>query len=421
MNMNRKRAISGFLSVAMFTASIFAALPAPAAFADEVLFYHGDQINSSNVITDASGNRAALYEYDPFGSTVTHTGAASVKHRFTGQEADDSTGLYYYNARYYDPQLGRFTIADWIVPDPNNPQDLNRYTYANNNPVRYTDPTGHKKKKFWGFFGAIIGAVVGSIIPGVGTAIGGMIGGAIGGGLQAGLNTGKFSSIVTGAISGGVQGYGIGNAIGGVFQGVSDWATGAGSKILLPGGGIGSPQDIANYNGNILTNGILTSEKDAQGLANQFGMPVFYNPSHGLIADLTESTLQKLTGTSALGRQFGNVLMQSHTAVHIFAHSQGGLTTANALLSIKLAGNKLASGSLVDFVGSAQGPISSGVLAKAVGASLNRFSTNVFDPINLVQPSLNPVKLIGGAVGGPLTLAKQHSLQKAYAMEIKTG
>jgi len=49
----------------------------------------------------------------------------------------------YYEARYYDAVLGRFTQADTVVPAPGNPQALNRYAYALNNPLRYTDPTGH--------------------------------------------------------------------------------------------------------------------------------------------------------------------------------------------------------------------------------------------------------------------------------------
>jgi len=52
-------------------------------------------------------------------------------------------GLYFYEARYYDAALGRFISADTIVPDPNNPQSLNRYSYVLNNPLRYTDPTGN--------------------------------------------------------------------------------------------------------------------------------------------------------------------------------------------------------------------------------------------------------------------------------------
>jgi hypothetical protein len=47
------------------------------------------------------------------------------------------------NARYYLPEIGRFISADTIVPNPANPQSYNRYAYANNSPVNFTDPTGH--------------------------------------------------------------------------------------------------------------------------------------------------------------------------------------------------------------------------------------------------------------------------------------
>jgi hypothetical protein len=50
----------------------------------------------------------------------------------------------YYNARWYDPYLNHFTQPDSIVPDPYNPQDWDRYSYVRNNPLRYTDPSGHK-------------------------------------------------------------------------------------------------------------------------------------------------------------------------------------------------------------------------------------------------------------------------------------
>jgi hypothetical protein len=49
----------------------------------------------------------------------------------------------FYQARYYDPVIGRFTSADTVVPDPEYSQDYNRYSYVRNNPLRYTDPTGH--------------------------------------------------------------------------------------------------------------------------------------------------------------------------------------------------------------------------------------------------------------------------------------
>ena len=68
---------------------------------------------------------------------------AYVSGTFTGQRAEAGLGLLDYRARYYDPVLGRFISADTLVPNPGNPQALNRYAYVYNNPLRYTDPTGH--------------------------------------------------------------------------------------------------------------------------------------------------------------------------------------------------------------------------------------------------------------------------------------
>ena len=52
-------------------------------------------------------------------------------------------GIYHYQARFYSPKIGRFLSADTIVPSYANPQNLNRFSYVLNNPLRYTDPTGH--------------------------------------------------------------------------------------------------------------------------------------------------------------------------------------------------------------------------------------------------------------------------------------
>lgn len=61
--------------------------------------------------------------------------------KFTGQRLD-ATDLYYYGARFYDPNIGRFISPDTIVPDATNPQAFNRYSYVLNNPLKYIDPTG---------------------------------------------------------------------------------------------------------------------------------------------------------------------------------------------------------------------------------------------------------------------------------------
>jgi RHS repeat-associated protein len=73
--------------------------------------------------------------------------------RFTGQRAHDELGLYHYQARWYDPALGRFVQPDSIVPDPGNPIDWDRYGYVRDNPVKYIDPSGQKLDPFRADFG----------------------------------------------------------------------------------------------------------------------------------------------------------------------------------------------------------------------------------------------------------------------------
>jgi len=90
-----------------------------------------------------NGNAIAEYVYRPFGETWLEAGAR-FRYLYTGQEQDFETGLYFYNARYYDARLARFTQPDTIVPGAFDPQALNRYSYALNNPLRYTDPTGNE-------------------------------------------------------------------------------------------------------------------------------------------------------------------------------------------------------------------------------------------------------------------------------------
>jgi len=96
-----------------------------------------------------------LIEYTPYGTSSRQEGEDVVTHKFTGKELDYSTSLYWYGSRYYDPQIARFTQADTIVPIPGDPQSLNRYSYCRNNPLIYTDPTGHS---FLSFMGSVWGA-----------------------------------------------------------------------------------------------------------------------------------------------------------------------------------------------------------------------------------------------------------------------
>src|SRR5947207_12476180 len=107
-------------------------------------FYHRNHINSSAVITDINGAEVRRMVYMPFGELSQNhsTGSDVVTDKYTGQVSDPETGLYYYNARYYDPMIGRFLSADPIVGNPANGQSYNRYAYVRNNPITNTDSTG---------------------------------------------------------------------------------------------------------------------------------------------------------------------------------------------------------------------------------------------------------------------------------------
>lgn len=81
----------------------------------------------------------------PYGGRTTLQGYApdNVRQKFTGKQRDTETGLDYFGARYYSSPMGRFTSADSFAGDGANPQTLNLYAYALNNPLAYVDPTGH--------------------------------------------------------------------------------------------------------------------------------------------------------------------------------------------------------------------------------------------------------------------------------------
>lgn len=109
-----------------------------------IVFHHADHLTGGSVDTDESGDMVQLLGYYPFGATRVDEHAVDYEndYRFTGQELDADTGLYYYGSRYYAADIGRFISVDPWEGDITAPQTLNKYSYTVNNPVNYTDPTG---------------------------------------------------------------------------------------------------------------------------------------------------------------------------------------------------------------------------------------------------------------------------------------
>jgi RHS repeat-associated protein len=110
-------------------------------------FLFSDHLGSASVVVDSSGAEVSRQLYRAFGAPRYSSGTDLTDYGYTGQRADDSIGLMYYNARWYDPALARFTQADTVVPEQGNPSALDRYAYVVNNPLRWIDSSGH----CWGF------------------------------------------------------------------------------------------------------------------------------------------------------------------------------------------------------------------------------------------------------------------------------
>ncbi|UQZ32242.1 hypothetical protein C2I18_00985 [Paenibacillus sp. PK3_47] len=111
---------------------------------------HGDVVQ----IVNTSGAVVNNYTYDEWGNITSQVEGTSNSFKYTGEVYDAETGLYYLRARYYDPSMGRFLNEDTYEGQIDNPLSQNLYTYVVNNPLIYSDPTGHRHEMGpgWGGF-----------------------------------------------------------------------------------------------------------------------------------------------------------------------------------------------------------------------------------------------------------------------------
>ena len=136
-----------------------------------------DGLGNVRLVTSSTGAVTANYNYDPFGNLRAGTGTAATNYRFSGEQLDPESSLYFLRARYYAAVLGRFISRDPVAGKLTNPQSQNPYAYAYNNSVNMSDPSGE--------------AVGGYMILGGGLVLAGLeTGGALYGGYNY-LNSGS--------------------------------------------------------------------------------------------------------------------------------------------------------------------------------------------------------------------------------------
>lgn len=227
----------------------------------ELYYIHKDHLGSYNAITDENGNLVETLSFDAWGRrrnpddwTDYNVSGTLFARGFTGHEHLDQFGLINMNGRVYDPFLARFLSPDPFVQAPDYSQNYNRYSYAWNNPLKYTDPDGE-----W-----------------VHIAVGALIGGTmnwLANGAQWNSTGLKYFGV--GALSGAL-GAGIGAGIGGLVSGAGHFSFGVASSLdaigFLPGAAVGASSGFTggfvSGTGNSLIEGNGIKQALGSGLKN---------------------------------------------------------------------------------------------------------------------------------------------------------
>lgn len=187
---------------------------------ESVVYFGTDHLGSITVVTNQDGEVVQRLGYDAHGKRRFASGgddtagtlkSAATTRGFTGHEMLDDLGLVHMNARVYDPTFGVFLSPDSVTQFPSSTQGWNRYSYVGQNPLSFTDPTGHMR---WGSVFRIVVAVVavvavvvtgGAALAAMGAMLSGLTGGFISAAVAtaavtAAATTFVFTAIVTGSL-----------------------------------------------------------------------------------------------------------------------------------------------------------------------------------------------------------------------------
>ena len=227
-------------------------------------------------ITDASGNVFEKLSYGPWegcrnpNNWTDYTVQSTLfNHGYTGHEHLGQFGLINMNGRVYDPFLARFLSPDPQLQSPDYSQNYNRYSYAWNNPLKYTDPSGE-------FIHLVIGAAIGGVFNWIANG--------------AQFNAAGLGHFGVGALAGGL-GAGIGAGFGALASGAGHFSFMSAAALSAPGFGAGAAAGFgAGFTGGLVTgtgNSLLQNENIGKALSNGLNSALWGGTIGGFAGGIT--------------------------------------------------------------------------------------------------------------------------------------
>ena len=164
MGMRLEKEVAGTLTTYKHYLSaggnIFGLYSQPSTGAAQTRYFHRDNLGSITAVTNETGGLVERLAYDAWGKRRQINGQPDSTNSvvgqntalgYTGHEHLDEVGLIHMNGRIYDPATARFLSPDPVIQNPLDMQNLNRYSYVLNNPLKYTDPSGWiSEGELWG-------------------------------------------------------------------------------------------------------------------------------------------------------------------------------------------------------------------------------------------------------------------------------
>lgn len=230
------------------------------------------------------------YTYDAYGNTTVNTGSPlNNPYQYNAEYTDSSTGNQYLRARYYDPASGRFLTKDTYLGETNDPLSLNLYTYAQNNPINYVDPSGH----------FLLAATL------IGLGVGALVGAGSNAYKQYKKNNNSFNNFSWGSFAKDTFIGGAVGAVGGAFGGMAYTGLAATFGTAAIGGGVTLTvsQTVGVYAFSSIASGVASRYVNAN-LNNAFygtkrnAVKEAFNPSAMLFDGVVGGVIGRLSYTS---------------------------------------------------------------------------------------------------------------------------